>query len=40
MNMPGFVMNYVLKKIFGVEKYLLRYFNLPFGVSVLAVVRK
>ena len=40
MNMPGCVMNYVLKKIFGVEKYLLRYFNLPFGVSVLAVVRK
>jgi SAM-dependent methyltransferase len=40
MNMPGFVMNYVLKKIFGGEKYLLRYFNLPFGVSVLAVVRK
>ena len=39
-DMPGSVMNYVLKKIFGIEKYLLRYFNLPFGVSVLAVVRK
>lgn len=39
-DMPGRAMNYVLKKIFGIEKYLLRYFNLPFGVSVLAVVRK
>jgi len=39
-DMPGSAMNYVLKKIFGIEKYLLRYFNLPFGVSVLAVVRK
>jgi SAM-dependent methyltransferase len=40
MDMPGGVMNFVLKKLFGIEKYLLRYFNLPFGVSVLAVVRK
>jgi SAM-dependent methyltransferase len=39
-DMPGSAMNYVLKKIFGIEKYLLKYFNLPFGVSVLAVVRK
>jgi SAM-dependent methyltransferase len=39
-DMPGSAMNYVLKKIFGIEKYLLRYLNLPFGVSVLAVVRK
>lgn len=39
-DMPGRLMNYVLKKIFGFEKYLLRYFNLPFGVSILAVVRK
>ena len=40
MDMPGSALNYVLKKIFGIEKYLLRVFNLPFGVSVLAVVRK
>lgn len=40
MDMPGSFLNYVLKKIFGIEKYLLRYFNLPFGVSVIAVVRK
>jgi len=40
MDMPSSSLNYVLKKIFGIEKYLLRYLNLPFGVSVLAVVRK
>ena len=40
MDMPSSPLNYVLKKIFGFEKYLLRYLNLPFGVSVLAVVRK
>jgi len=40
MDMPSTPLNYVLKKIFGIEKYLLRYFNLPFGISVLAVVRK
>ena len=40
LDMPGTAMNLVLKKIFGIEKYLLRYINLPFGVSVLAVVRK
>ena len=40
LDMPGTAMNFVLKKIFGIEKYLLRYLNLPFGVSVLAVVRK
>ena len=40
LDMPGTAMNFVLKKVFGIEKYLLRYLNLPFGVSVLAVVRK
>lgn len=40
LDMPGTVMNFVLKKIFGIEKYLLRLLNLPFGVSVIAVVRK
>lgn len=39
-DMPGRLMNDILKKIFGFEKYLLRYFNLPFGVSILAVVKK
>ena len=40
VEMPSPPLNFVLKKIFGFEKYLLRYVNLPFGVSILAVVRK
>jgi len=40
VDMPSRPVNFILKKIFGIEKYLLRYLNLPFGVSVLAVVRK
>ncbi|OIR06743.1 ubiquinone biosynthesis O-methyltransferase [mine drainage metagenome] len=40
IEMPGKVMNYLLEKIFSIEKYLLRFMNLPFGVSILAVVRK
>lgn len=40
VDMPASPLNFVLKKIFGIEKYLLRFLNLPFGVSVLAVVRK
>ncbi len=40
IDMPGSLMNNLLKTIFGFEKYLLRYFSLPFGISVLAVVRK
>jgi 2-polyprenyl-3-methyl-5-hydroxy-6-metoxy-1,4-benzoquinol methylase len=40
MDMPSQPLNFMLEKIFGIEKYLLRFLNLPFGVSVLAVVRK
>ncbi|MSP53881.1 MAG: class I SAM-dependent methyltransferase [Gammaproteobacteria bacterium] len=40
VDMPSQPMNFILKKIFGVEKYMLRFFNLPFGVSILAVVKK
>lgn len=40
MDMPGRPVNFILGKIFGFEKYLLRFLNLPFGVSVLAVVKK
>ena len=39
-DMPGSAANYVLRGIFGIEKYLLRYIDFPFGVSILAVVRK
>lgn len=40
IDMPSLPLNFVLEKIFGIEKYLLRFINLPFGVSILAVVRK
>lgn len=40
VEMPGDVANFILTKVFGLEKYLLRFMDLPFGVSILAVVRK
>ncbi|MDC0598494.1 class I SAM-dependent methyltransferase [Gammaproteobacteria bacterium] len=40
VDMPSKPLNFMLEKIFGLEQYLLRAVNLPFGVSVLAVVRK
>jgi 2-polyprenyl-3-methyl-5-hydroxy-6-metoxy-1,4-benzoquinol methylase len=40
VDMPNAALNLVLEKIFGLEKYLLRFIDLPFGVSILAVVRK
>lgn len=39
-DMPNLPLNFLLKKIFGIEKYLLKFMNLPFGVSILAVVKK
>lgn len=40
VEMPGAIANFVLMKIFGWEKYLLRRLSFPFGVSVLVVARK
>jgi SAM-dependent methyltransferase len=40
IDMPSTSVNFVLEKVFGIEKYLLRFINLPFGVSILAVVKK
>lgn len=40
VDMPSAPLNFVLKNIFNMERYLLRILNLPFGVSILAVVRK
>lgn len=40
IDMPSWPLNLALEKIFGIEKYLLKFISLPFGVSVLAVVRK
>lgn len=40
IDMPSTIMNSALKAIFGFEKFILRYWNMPFGVSILAVVKK
>lgn len=40
VDMPARPLNFMLKKIFGFEKHLLKFVNLPFGVSILAVVKK
>lgn len=40
VDLPSRPMNSLLKAIFGIEKYLLEMVNFPFGVSVLAVVKK
>jgi SAM-dependent methyltransferase len=40
IDMPSLPLNFVLENIFGIEQYLLNIVNLPFGVSILAVVRK
>ena len=40
VDMPGKLANHSLRAIFGLEKHLLRFCNLPFGVSILAVVSK
>jgi hypothetical protein len=33
-------LNHALKAIFGFERHLIRYMNLPFGVSVMVVAEK
>ncbi len=40
VDMPGYLVNQTLKRIFGLEKFLLRILKLPFGVSILAIVKK
>jgi len=40
IEMPNSTVNTLLKSVFGIEKYILRYCNMPFGVSLIAVVKK
>ena len=40
MALPGRLLNRVLHGLFGLERHLLAHFDLPFGVSLLAVARK
>ena len=37
---PTQYINFILKKFFSFEKYLLNFFNFPFGVSLVALVKK
>ena len=37
---PSELVNTILYNIFKLEKYLLRYFNLPYGVSILLIAEK
>jgi 2-polyprenyl-3-methyl-5-hydroxy-6-metoxy-1,4-benzoquinol methylase len=39
-KIPSKFINYILLKIFSFEKYLLKYFRLPFGVSILIILQK
>ncbi len=40
VSMPPPILNRLLKAVFSIEALLLPFFNLPVGVSLLAVVRK
>jgi SAM-dependent methyltransferase len=40
LALPAPLMNTILYKIFSIERFFLRYFFLPFGVSYLAVLKK
>ena len=40
IDLPHPAINFIVEKIFSLEKYFLRIMNFPIGVSVLAVVRK
>lgn len=37
---PSKVINTILYNIFKLEKYILKYFNLPYGVSILLIAEK
>jgi SAM-dependent methyltransferase len=40
LDIPSPPVNFLLKKIFGFEKYLIRFLGLPFGVSILIVASR
>jgi 2-polyprenyl-3-methyl-5-hydroxy-6-metoxy-1,4-benzoquinol methylase len=39
-EMPGEILNFILKNIFSFERILLKIMNLPIGVSLIAIVQK
>jgi 2-polyprenyl-3-methyl-5-hydroxy-6-metoxy-1,4-benzoquinol methylase len=40
IDIPNSFLNYILEKVFSLEISILRWINLPFGISILAVVGK
>jgi 2-polyprenyl-3-methyl-5-hydroxy-6-metoxy-1,4-benzoquinol methylase len=39
-DMPNKFINSILKYIFGLEKYILPYISMPFGISILCIAKK
>lgn len=39
-NIPFSCLNSFLKFIFGIEKYFLRFFSFPFGISIICLAKK
>jgi SAM-dependent methyltransferase len=39
-EMPNKLVNFILKSIFSFERHILKVFNMHFGVSIIAVVKK
>jgi len=40
LEIPPMFINYLLELIFSSERFFLKYFNFPFGVSVIAIIQK
>lgn len=40
LDLPAPIMNATLKSVFGFERFLLRRFSLPFGLSLIALAKK
>lgn len=39
-KVPPIVINYLLKHLFSLERFALKHFNLPFGVSLVCVLKR
>ena len=38
--MPNKFINNILKNVFDLEKYILPYISMPFGISILCIAKK
>ncbi len=37
---PNNILNYIFYSLFKLEKFILKYFNFPFGISIISVFKK